>query len=152
MVRSLGDALFGRQDPRIRRSVSLALAVGLFVVTFVAYALDVFAVAGGVVFVPGQAALVGVVGAAWVGYRRRGLVFAWLGSYGALLGYLADHYFLGLPHRSLWYRATSFVEPDGLAFLGAEALVIGTIGFLAGLISYWGVAVLRDLETEPSAR
>lgn len=47
--------------------------------------------------------------------------------------------FLGLSGRGLWYRAMTFAEPDGLAVLGLEALVIGTIGFLVGTISYTGI-------------
>jgi len=128
------DLLLGRATPR-RRYVALALPAVLFVLTFTAYALDVFQVSGGVVFLAAHAALVGMLGAAWVGYRRAGLVVAWVTTYGALLGQSADHYFLGQsPSHSFADRMAAFLQPDGLVFLGVEALVLGTLAFLLGVL------------------
>jgi hypothetical protein len=128
------DVLLGGATPR-RRYVALALPAVLFVLTFTAYALDVFQVSGGVVFLAAHAALVGMVGAAWVGYHRAGLVVAWVTTYAALLGQSADHYFLGQsPSHSLTDRAAAFLQPDGLVFLGVEALVLGTLAFLFGVL------------------
>lgn len=152
MSSSARAILFGRSVSPRGRYVSLGLAVVLFGITVLAYALDVFEVAGGVVFVPGHAALVGIVGAAWVGYRRRGLAVAWLVAYAALLGYSADHSFLGLSGRSLSERATAFLQPDGLVFLGIEGLVFGTLGFLAGTLCNRGIALVRDRSTSLEAR
>lgn len=149
MVPQLRHVLFG-SAPR-QRSVPLALAAVLFGVTFAAYALDVFQVAGGVVFLPGHAAVVGALGAAWVGYRRSGLALAWLVAYAALLGYNADHSFLGLSGRSFAERAGAFLRLDGLVFLGVEALVLGTLGFLGGMVCARGTSFITDDATHPEA-
>jgi len=151
MVPPVRPVLFGRELPARQRYLSLALAVGLFGIPFAAYALDIFEVAGGVVFVPGHAALVGVLGAVWVGYQQRGLTIAWLVAYAALLGYSADHYLLGLSGRSLFDRAAAFLGLDGLVFLGIEALVFGTLGFLLGTCCSWGLAFVWEKTTQSEA-
>lgn len=53
----------------------MLVAVGLFEVTLVAYALGFVAVSGGVIWMPSYAALVGMIAGFWVGYARRGLLF-----------------------------------------------------------------------------
>lgn len=143
-VRSI---LFGSDVSARQRDVSLSVAVGLFGTTFAAYALGVFEIAGGLVVVPGHAALVGVLGAGWVGSRRSGLATAWLVAYAALLGYSADHYFLGLSGRTFPERAAAFLGPDGLAFLGIEALVLGTLGCFGGTVCRRGLAFVRETRT-----
>lgn len=152
MVPSLRPLLFGRTLSPRRRYVSLSLIVVVFGFTFVAYALDVFQVSGGVVFLAGHAALVGFLGAILIGYRHSGLLTAWGVSYAAFLGYSADHNFLGLSHRPILDRAAAFFQLDGLVFLGIEALVIGTIGFLIGWVCHWGVGVVQRNTTRSVAR
>ena len=144
--------LLGVPENRFGRSLAVVAAVTLFAATFAAYAVGVFEVSGCVVFVPGHAALVGVLAAATIGYDRGGLAFGWLVAYAPLLGYNADHAFLGLSNRSLADRLAYFVEPDGLAFLAAIALVVGTVAFVAGLLGRWAVDVARGEATAPVLR
>jgi|AntRauTorcE11898_2_1112593.scaffolds.fasta_scaffold00435_3 uncharacterized membrane protein len=104
----------------------------LFLVVFAAYALGIFAISGGVVFLAGEAAVVGVLAATVLGYRRAGLALAWAAVYGALFGYNADHYLLGLSGRSLAERVAALLGPDGLVFVGVAALVLGTLAWIIG--------------------
>jgi hypothetical protein len=121
-------------DPRCTpRSLRWAfLAIGLFACTFAAYAVDVFGVSGGVVFVPGDAAVVGLVAAAWLGYARDGLLAAWLAAAAAMLGYRADHAFLGLSGRTLAEQAAYFAQVDGLFVLTLMGVVVGSLAFPVG--------------------
>ena len=116
-------------SPRRRRLLVPPL---LFVGVFAAYALGVFSISGGVVFLAGQAAVLGVLVAAVLAYRRAGVALAWATVYGALLGHSADHYLLGLPGRPLGERVGALVELDGLVFVGVEALALGTIAWVVG--------------------
>jgi hypothetical protein len=131
-------------SPRTRssRGVDAVIVASGFAVTFLAYATDAFAVSGGAVFLAGQAALVGLIVAAVLGYRRAGLAVAWAGSYAALLGYHADHYLLGLSYAAPAARLGAFLQPDGLVFLGVQALVIGTLAWCAGRFVDRGVAAI----------
>lgn len=152
MVPSLRTVFFGNgQSPR-QRYLLLSLSVVLSGVTFAAYALNFFAVSGGVVFIPGHAALVGVLGAGWIGYRRSGLIVAWLASYGALLGYSAEHSFLGLSGRSFLERAGAFFQLEGLVVWGIEALIFGTLGFLIGVFCNWVITAARNNTMHSEAR
>jgi len=130
-----------------RRYVALALAPALFAATFAAYAVGVFGVSGCVVFIPGQALLVGVAAAAAAGYVRVGLVAAWLGAYAPLLGFNAHHAFVGLSSRTRVEQLAYFLELDGLAFYAVVALVFGAAAFAAGYALRTGVAVLRGDRT-----
>lgn len=151
MVPSPRSLLVGPAEHRRRRYLALALVPLLFAATFAAYAVDVFGVSGCVVFIPGQALLVGVAAAALAGYARAGLVAAWLGVYAPLLGYAADHAFLGLSSRTFQEQLAYFLEPDGLAFYAVVALVFGTAAFAAGYVLrvcvavLWGDRTVRDL-------
>lgn len=135
--------LFGRRRTDRRPSVLLVLAVGVFATTFAGYALGVFYVSGGVVFVPYYAAVVGMVAAGAVGYSRNGVAFAWLFTYASLLGFDADHVFLGLSGRSLSSRLAAFLQPDGLTFFAVIALVLGTLAFGLGFLARSGVEFVR---------
>lgn len=137
---SLRQCLLGRESHRDRW---LALALVVFVATVTAYAVGVFHISGGVVFIPGQAALVGLLAAAFVGAARGGLLFAWLVTYGALLGYHADHAFFGLSHRTRLEQAAYFLELDGLAVLAVEAVVLGSLAFVVGRLARWGYDTLQ---------
>ncbi|WP_048077938.1 hypothetical protein, partial [Halorubrum sp. AJ67] len=129
---------------RPRPSLRLVAPPLCFAVAFAAYAVGVFSIAGGVVFVPFDAAALGVAVAVSLAYRRDGLVPAWLTVYGALLGYSAVHYFLGLSGRSLAERAAAFLSPDGLVFLGVEALVFGTVAWIVGTLAALAVERVRE--------
>lgn len=118
-------------SPRRRRLLVPPL---LFLVSFAAYALGIFAHAGGVVFLAVDAAVLGVLAAAVLAYRRAGIALAWAVVYGALLGSNADHYLLGLPGRPLGERVAALVELDGLVFVGVEALALGTIAWVVGAV------------------
>lgn len=148
----LRTLLLGAPENRFGRSLSVLAAVVLFVGTFAAYAVGVFAVSGCAVFVPGQATSVGALAAATVGYVRGGLAFGWLVAYAPLLGHEADHAFLELSSRSLADRFAYFVEPDGLAFLAVIALVVGTGAFVAGFAGRWAVDVARSEAGVPGVR
>lgn len=142
MSSALHSRLFGTDSAR--RDVALALAAVLFAGTFAAYATDVFAVAGGVVFVPGHAALVAVVAAGWVGYRRAGLAFAWLVAFAPFLGFRADWAFFGLSSRPFAGQVAYFLQLEGLLVNALFALVAGTVGFCLGWAAQWSVSFVRD--------
>lgn len=144
MTGLLRRVLVGPVRSARQRYIALGLVAGLFGVTFLGYAVDVFSISGGVVFLPGEAAAVGSLGAAYLGYQRDGLVLAWLGMYAALLGYSADHYLLGLSGRSVPERIDAFLGLDGLVVLGVEAVVLGTLAFLVGICCHRGVTIARE--------
>jgi hypothetical protein len=135
--------LLGREPPGSRRAFWSLSAAVLFLGTFAAYAVGVFAVSGCVVFIPGHAAIVGFGAALLAGYERGGLALAWLVAYAPLLGASADHYLLGLSSRPFAARLEAFFGLDGLAFLGVEALVIGTVAFALGAFVGWGFELVR---------
>ncbi|WP_144798194.1 hypothetical protein [Halorubrum depositum] len=122
----------------------------LFLAVFAAYALGAFEISGGVVFLAGDAALVGVLAAAVLAYRRAGLALAWATVYGALLGYSADHYLLGLSGRSLGERVAALVELDGLVFVGVEALALGTLAWAVGVTARRAVEEVRARRGAPT--
>lgn len=147
MVPSLRTLLVGSARNGSRWYPNLVLPVVLFAAVFSAYALDLFEVSGCVVFLAGDAAVVGVLAAVFVAYRGNGLVFAWLVVYASLLGYNADHYFLGLSGRSFWERSAAFLRLDGLVFVAVEALVLGTLAWLVGAIADRAIEAVRDRRT-----
>jgi len=135
--------LLGSNRDDSPRRYPLLVPPVLFLVSFAAYALGAFEVAGGVVFLAGGAALLGVVAAAVLAYRRAGLALAWATVYGALLGYNADHYLLGLSGRPPVERVAALVEVDGLVFVGVQALVLGTLAWVAGAVAVRAVEAFR---------
>lgn len=135
MAPSIRTVLLGADRSAFDRTLTFVFVATLAVTTFLAYAVGVFQVEGGVVFLPGDAAVVGLLGAAIFAYQRRGLLFAWLVVFGALLAFNADHYLLGLSGRSISERVIAFLQPDGLVFLGVAALVLGTLGWAAGVVA-----------------
>lgn len=139
MLSSLRAILLGTKYSHSRALLTVGVALGVFVIAVAAYTLDLFAVSGGVVWIPFHAALVGTVVAFWIGYTRRGLVFAWIVTDGALLGYHANHAFFGLSGRDFTEQLAYFVRADGLVFLGVEAIVLGTVAFVLGCLLRWGI-------------
>lgn len=129
---------------RFRQKLALGFVVVIFLGTFLAYALDIFQVSGGVVFLAGDAALVGVCAAAVLGYQRSGIAFAWLVVYASLLGFSADHYFLGISARPFSERVAAFLQLDGLVVLAVQALVLGTVAWSAGILSKWIVKTIQN--------
>lgn len=149
MISALRTALLGSSRDRSRPSVRIVAPPLCFAVAVAAYAVGVFAIAGGVVFVPFDAAALGAVAAGVLAYRRDGLLAAWVTVYAALLGYSAYHSF-GLSGRSLVERAAAFLSPDGLVFLGVEALVFGTVAWLVGTLAAVAVDRVRE-RREPAS-
>jgi hypothetical protein len=143
MSPSIRQVLFGVAGRRLGPARWVALAVALFLGTFGAYGVGVFEISGGVVFVPGHAALVGIVAAVVVGYARRGFVAGWLVAYAALLGYRADHAFLGLSSRSRLEQLSYFLGLEGLVVLGTMALVLGSLAVGVGWLGRWGTDAVR---------
>ena len=123
--------------------LAAVLAVGGFATAIAGYALDVFGVSGGVVFVPFHAAVFGMGAACLLGGLRRGLLFARVAAYAALLGYQADHAFFGLSGRTLGEQFAYFLEPDGLAVLALMVVVLGTPAFVAGSLARLCVDTVR---------
>lgn len=143
MSHPIHTLVVGRDRSRFGVSLDLLFVATLTVATLLAYAVGVFAVGGGVVFLPGDAVLVGLVGAAVLATRGSGLALSWLAVYGPLLAYGADHYLLGLSGRSLAEKVAAFLSPEGLVVLGVAALVVGTLGWAAGSLGRWAVASVR---------
>ncbi len=142
MIPSLRSLVLGAKRPEFRRYLEFGLAV--FVVTFVAIALTFSYVSRGVVSVQYSAAVVGLIVAFWVGYRREGLLLGWVLTYTALLGFNADHAFLGLSSVSLSYRLSYFVRLSDLALFAVEAVVLGTLGCVVGHLLRWAINDLRS--------
>ncbi|WP_265110667.1 hypothetical protein [Halosolutus halophilus] len=132
MSLSFRHVLLGHNQSWYWRALWTTLAVVLGVITFVAYVLDVFTVAGGVVFIPGDAALVGIGAAAVVGYVRGGLLVAWLVSFTSLLGFRAYHAFPGLSYRTFPEQLAYFLDPEGLFVYTTEGIALGSIAFIIG--------------------
>lgn len=148
MSATVRRVLLGADRSRSRFLVP-ALALALFATVLVGYATGVFTVSGGIVWIPYYGAVVGTIAAFGVGYYRAGLASAWLVAYASVLGYHADHAFLGLTHRSLGSRLSYFVGPEGLLVLGFEALVLGTIAFALGALLRRGVLALGNAGHSP---
>jgi hypothetical protein len=111
----------------------LALAIGAL--TGLAYATELFELGGGVVFVPFHAAVVGLVGAAGIGFRRGGLALGWLVAYTPYLGLQVTWAFLWLSStRTLGDRLAFVVDPAGLAFFALFAAVVGGVGYALGYL------------------
>jgi len=147
MPRSLRNLLVGPGDTRFRRDLTLLSAVVLAVSTCLAYAVDLFTVAGGILIIPGDATVVGLVVAAGVGYRSGGLVFAWMLFFAAYLGFHADWAFFGLSGRSLSGELAFFFDPVSLAVFGTAAVLLGTLAYGAGSLTRRSLGRLRQSAT-----
>jgi hypothetical protein len=106
--------------------------LGLFCLALTGYAVGIFSVSGGLVWIPWDAAVLGLVAGCLVGYLRGGLVYAWSVGVAALFGAHADHALLGLADRPLAARLGYFLRLDGLTFYAVEGVLVGTIAFLVG--------------------
>ncbi|WP_255151545.1 hypothetical protein [Halorarius halobius] len=139
--------LVGRPAAWNRPAVWLCLAVACFLGTFAAYAVGVFHIAGGVIFIPGEAALVGLVAATLVGLARGGAVPGWLLAAASLYGYRADHAFLGLSGRTLAEQTAYFLGVEGLVVLAVQGVVIGTLAVAVGALARAGMDAVSEAAT-----
>jgi hypothetical protein len=121
-------------------------AVGLAVATCIAYAVDLFTVSGGILIIPGDATVVGLVVAAGVGYRSSGLIGAWIPFFATYLGFHADWAFFGLSGRSLSGELAFFFDPVGLAVFASAAVFLGTLAYGAGSLARRSLNLLRQSE------
>jgi hypothetical protein len=135
MARSLRKLLLGPGYTRFRRNLTLLSAVVLAVATCIAYVVDLFTVSGGILIIPGDATVVGLVVAAGVGYRSSGLIFAWIPFFATYLGFQADWAFFGLSGRSLSGELAFFFDPVGLAVFASAAVFLGTVAYGAGSLA-----------------
>lgn len=146
IVSSLRKLLLGPGYTRSRRNLTLLSAVVLAVATCIAYAVDLFTVSGGILIIPGDATVVGLVVAAGVGYRNSGLIFAWIPFFATYLGFHADWAFFGLSGRSLSGELAFFFDPVGLAVFGTAAVLLGTLAYGAGSLARRSLDLLRQSE------
>ncbi len=146
MARSLRTLLLGPGYTRFRRNLMLLSAVVLAVATCIAYAVDLFTVSGGILIIPGDATVVGLVVAAGVGYRSSGLIFAWIPFFPTYLGFHADWAFFGLSRRSLSEELAFFFDPVGLAVFASAAVFLGTLACGAGSLARRSLDLLRHSE------
>lgn len=143
MARSLRKLLLGPGYTRFRRNLTLLSAVVLAVATCIAYAVDLFTVSGGIVIIPGDATIVGLVVAVGVGYRSNGLIFAWILFFATYLGFHADWAFFGLSGRGLSGELAFFFDPVTLAVFGTAAVFLGTLAYGAGSLAHRSFSRLR---------
>jgi hypothetical protein len=146
IARSLRKLLLGPGYTRFRRNLTFLSAVGLAVATCLAYAVDLFTVPGGILIIPGDATVVGLVVAATVGYRSRGLIVAWIPFFATYLGFQARWAFFGLSGRSLSGELAFFFDPVGLAVFGIAAVFLGTLAYGAGSLARRSINRLRQPE------
>ncbi|MFC4359496.1 hypothetical protein ACFO0N_16255 [Halobium salinum] len=135
--------LLGPVEDRFGRRLDALLAAAVGVLTFVAYVAGAFAVSGGVVFLPWHATLVGFVTAGLVGYRGGGLTFGWLAVLAPLYGFHADWALFGLSSRSLAGQVEYLFQPTAFVVFSLAALVVGTVGFAAGVALWRGLGAVR---------
>jgi hypothetical protein len=142
-ARSLRRLLLGPGYTRFRRNLALLSAVVLAVATCIAYAVDLFTVSGGVLVVPGDATVAGLVVAAGVGYRSSGLLFAWIPFFATCLGFHADWALFGLSGRRHSEELAFFFDPVGLAVFASAAVFLGTLAYGAGSLARRSLDLLR---------
>ena len=146
MARSLRKLLLGPGYTRFRRNLTLLSAVVLAVATCIAYAVDLFTVSGGILIIPGDATIVGLVVAVAMGYRRSGLIFAWILFFSTYLGFHADWAFFGLSGRSLSGELAFLFDPVSLAVFASVAFLFGTLAYAAGSLARRSLNLLRQSE------
>ena len=136
--------LVGADQYPAQRQRLTVLAMGLFLVSFVAYATDVVAVSGGVVWAPAHAVALGLLAGYAIGVGRGGLLFAWLVTYASLLGHFGYSAAIQGADGSPFDRLGALVRFDALVFYGVEAVVFGTVAFALGTVSGWGYRAVVD--------
>lgn len=123
-------ALIGPEDTNHRAYLTLS-ALLTFVVTFSVY--SVIGHAAGVL----PAVVLGVVAALGIGYLRAGIVFAWLVTYGSLVGYTAvDVVSISAPLLEI---ILTLIGPESLTTAGVESAVLGVAAYAIGFGLSWGI-------------
>jgi hypothetical protein len=151
-ARSLRSILFGHGSLPGGRRTTAATPLLVCLASFVAYASGLFRISGGVVFIPGQAAVLGALVAVGLGSLRVGVGYAWLTLFGALFGYSLDHYLLGLSYRPWMGRIEALLGLDMFVYLGLEAVVLGTLAWLVGYVLARLVEGMQNRRAELAAR
>ncbi|WP_254522276.1 hypothetical protein [Natrinema caseinilyticum] len=129
---------------RFERSLDLLTAVVIAVGTFIGYATGVFAVDGGVVFLPADATLVGVVAAVSIGYRHGSLLGAWVTLFAAYFAFFAEWASLSLSSQTLAGKLAFLFDPVSLGLSWVAAIGFGTIAFAIGILLSRGVDRLSE--------
>lgn len=140
LVRSV---LLGRDDRTDRVLTRFALTVPLLLTVAAAYRSGAVETGTGVIFLPGYAAIAGMVVSCWAGYRRYGLVAAWLFTHGALLGYYVARHALGSPWWTLSSHAGFLFDWELWLWVAVAALVHGTPAYAAGSVLRRAIAACR---------
>ncbi|MFW5934243.1 MAG: hypothetical protein ACOCQL_00155 [Halolamina sp.] len=130
------DLLLG---DRFQRNPDFLVAAVLFAGTFLAYAIGLFSVAGGIVVLPFDATVVGVVAAGLIGYGRGALLPAWLSVLAAYLGFHAEWGLLSLSGHSLPGKLAFLFDPVSLAVFAGASVLLGSVAFGTGFLLRVGV-------------
>lgn len=144
---SLRTLLLGRQYSPFRRNLWFLFGLGILVGTLAAYATGVFAPAGGVIILPGEATLLGFVAAALIGFERGGFLFAWLAYYAAYLGFRADWAFLSLSSHDLAGQLAFMFDVGDLVLYAVLGLFVSAVGFGLGSLARGVLGRLRGGES-----
>jgi len=135
--------LLGSKRGKPRQTLLIGLGLGIFVLTFVAYELDIFYHSGGVVFIPFHATLVGVIAAFWTGYSRIGLLSGWVLTYLSFLGWRTE-WATDISPRPFIERVAYIIQPDGLVVLAIVGVGVAVIGFTVGSLARKTIDMLRS--------
>ncbi|NHX37788.1 MULTISPECIES: hypothetical protein [Halolamina] len=138
------DLLLG--DP-FQRNLDLLVAAVLFVGTFVGYAIGLFSVEGGIVVLPFDATVVGVVAAGLIGYGRGALLPAWVSVFAAYLGFHAEWGLLSLSGHSLPGKLAFLFDPVSLGVFALASILVGSVAFGAGFLLRLGLDRVRGAAT-----
>lgn len=148
MTSWLTAALVARGQSGYRPRQWGLLAVATFAISFVGYAVDVFVIPGGVVWIPGDAALVGVVAGIAVAYAGGGVLPTWLVTYASLLGYAAQRAHFGYSNTTLREELGYFFDLESLFVFALEGLVLALIGVVIGAVLRASIETVRRHTTE----
>lgn len=128
---TIKSALIGPENSNNRPYLALS-ALLTFAVAYSAY--SVIGHAAGVL----PAVVLGVVTALGIGYLRAGVVFAWLVTYGSLIGYAAvDAVSTSAP---LLEMILTLIGPESLTTAGVESAVLGVAAYAIGFGLSWGIS------------
>lgn len=144
----LAEMLVAREQAGYRPRLWALLAVVAFTISVVGYAVDVFSIPGGIVWIPGDAALVGVAGAVVVSYARGGVLPAWLVTYASLLGYAAQRAHFGYSNTPLREELGYFFDPESLVVFALEGLVLALVAVAIGAVLRVSVETVRGHTSE----
>ncbi|ELY77137.1 hypothetical protein [Natrinema gari] len=140
MVRALRKHFLGNQ---FERNLTFLAVPVIFLGTFTAYAIGLFTVEGGVILLASNATSIGIIIAASVGYRRGGLIAAWVSLFAAYQGFYAEWAFLGLSSHSLTGQLAFLFDQVRLAFAAGASIAFGTIAYIGGVLVHRGYNFVR---------